>query len=323
MGEGWSVRRALVLASVSLTFFLVLASGAHSLLGSEVLAAEGPWVASIVWLSGAEFAGVGMLLLFKRRGGSVGWLCLVFALLAGTWLLAPSDLELSGLILYPAAGLVLVFPTGRLPSKRWRWAVWALAAVAAIGGVGVIGTTLGRWTSTEWENSTFPLAFVIAAVVSLGIIRIINDYRRARGEIRRQLKWLALVLGAGSVLLLSYLIPIDWRLDLNNVAAAVMFIGGPAAIGLAVLRYRLYDIDRIISRTVSYSLLAGLLGLLFFGLVAALGSLIPAESPSYVTGGSGSFQPSTATTAHRGGPPLQPIPLRRRTSLGGVLIEPA
>jgi len=94
--------------------------------------------------------------------------------------------------------------------------------------------------------------------------------------------WLGVT--TGMVLLLVSVLPVDAFEGANNVAGIVMLVGGPIAIGLAVLRYRLYEIDRIISRTVSYAVVVGLLGLVFFGVVTLLTSLLPAESDLVVAG---------------------------------------
>ncbi|MEX1125066.1 MAG: hypothetical protein WEE53_05320, partial [Acidimicrobiia bacterium] len=119
---------------------------------------------------------------------------------------------------------------------------------------------------------------MLAAIVSL-----VMRWKGARGVERLQLRWLVpsfAVLGAG---LLAEFGGFQGSLA-GNVLLPAGAILVPVAIGFAILRYRLYEIDRIISRTVSYAVVVGLLGLVFFGVVTVLTSLLPAESDLAVAG---------------------------------------
>jgi hypothetical protein len=113
-----------------------------------------------------------------------------------------------------------------------------------------------------------PLALVLLAALSL-ILR----FRRSEGVERQQLKWFAYVVGlaAANLALPLYLIA-DWLGPVTAVVHWLLLMSIAGAIGLAILRYRLYDIDRIISRTLVYGLLTGLLGLVYVGLVLSLAS---------------------------------------------------
>src|SRR6266540_421020 len=146
-------------------------------------------------------------------------------------------------------------PTGSLPSPRWRW--WARGmAVAAV--VRLVSSVLG------------PLA-VRALAEWLPVAR----GRRARGLERQQLRWLAVggapvavaVLAIAALVLAGNEVSLGW---LVGVCLAVL----PLAIGAAILRYRLYDLDRIISRTLAYGLLTLLLGGAYAGVALGLGQLL-------------------------------------------------
>jgi hypothetical protein len=184
--------------------------------------------------------------------------------------------------------LVLVFPDGRLPSARWRWLVLAYAAVAAVWMTGAVVVTAralaehrtqvdsggnllvlsGSDSAAAWWNVAqelfFPLLVVswLASIASQAL-----SFRRSSGERRQQLKWLL----AGSLVTLAGLgLAVLVRGVPGSVALGVMVIGLlalPVSIGVAVLRYRLFDIDRIVSRTLAYAIVTGLLVGVYAGLV--------------------------------------------------------
>jgi len=133
---------------------------------------------------------------------------------------------------------------------------------------------------TVYQASTFVLlGLLVAAAWSLAV-----RLRRARGTERQQLKWFAYVGGLGVVALLAWgFVSPDWV-----IVTLVWFPALAAAIGIAVFRYRLYDIDRLINRTVVYGLLTALLGTVYAGVVLVLGDLfggISAKPPSWAVAG--------------------------------------
>jgi hypothetical protein len=161
-------------------------------------------------------------------------------------------------------------------------------------------------------------AAAVAAVVSL-----IVGFRRARAVERQQLKWLVYAAG---VLALASVIQDPWLGGWATAAVNLAQWAIPAAIGVAILRYRLYDIDPLIDRTLVYGLLTALLAAIYTGAVLVLGQLfggIGAKPPSWAVAG--------ATLAGRrrvpaspppppgsGRPAFQPTPLRRRSYRGGI-----
>jgi hypothetical protein len=207
------------------------------------------------------------------------------------------DLPLGGLALLAQPGwapgivllglLVLVFPDGRLPSSRWRWLVAAYAAVAALWMAGAVVITVGaladhhtqvdsggnllllggRDPAAGWWNVLqdlfFPLLIAcwLASIASQAL-----SFRRSSGERRQQLKWL--LAGSAATLvalgLAALLRGVPW---LSDVIGVIGFLALPVSIGVAVLRYRLFDIDRIVSRTLAYAIVTGLLIGVYAGLV--------------------------------------------------------
>ena len=186
--------------------------------------------------------------------------------------------------------VLLLTPTGRLPSPRWRW--WARVAAAA-AAVGVLaGVTGPRPLYPEHPTVGNPLAvpaldvlFLPCALVALvglvvGAGSLLGRFRRARGTERLQLRWLALAAAvSAAALLLALATPtLGGETTLFQAAFGVSVGVLPLATGAAILRYRLYDIDRIISRTLAYGLLTVLLGGGYAVVVLGLGQLLGRES---------------------------------------------
>jgi len=183
--------------------------------------------------------------------------------------------------------LFLVFPTGKLPSRRW-WPITLLFVAswlfAAVGGL-VMGD---RWVE-EHFGFVIPIAVWSLAVVALApLFRI----RRADPIERQQLRILAYVIGL-SVLLIGIGIPLDLagQQDALNILNLAIFtnvvVGIPAAITIAILRYRLYDIDVIVNRTLVYAGLTAILALSYLAIVVLLQGLLDpftAESDLAIAG---------------------------------------
>jgi hypothetical protein len=189
-------------------------------------------------------------------------------------------------ILLPTVGLV--FPDGQLPGSRWRV---PYAACVALLVVGVVLMTVAPWVPIEEQPVPNPFALdgvptaasevggALAAIAvftgfGLAVAGMIGRFRRGDALERAQLKWLlAALTAAGIVFPLSFATDIG-PADLIDVGSVIVGALIPLAIGIAILRYRLYAIDRLISRTVSWALVTGVLVLVFAGLVVGLQALL-------------------------------------------------
>jgi hypothetical protein len=182
--------------------------------------------------------------------------------------------------------LMLLFPTGRAPSPRWRFLVWTVLLFGALGliagpfvpggsGFAPIENPLGA------QGVAGRVAFVLAiggvivvlATVPFAALSLVFRFRRAGGIERQQIKWFAY---AAVLLVLIFLMeffyepPGAW----DAVVETLPLLGLCAAIGVAILRHRLYDIDRVINRTLVYGALTVSLALVYLGSVVALRGLM-------------------------------------------------
>ena len=181
---------------------------------------------------------------------------------------------------------LLLFPTGRLPSRRWRWVAWltvafvvvgvilsAFSAGALMGALGPIRNPLGIEGFTNVYTTLLytisPLLFGAAA------LSVFMRLRHAVRVERQQIKWLAYAAAAWALGIIFNVITlaIDTPLWFERAALAYFTVAGeavPIAIGIAILRYRLYDIDLLINRTLVYGSLTAILVALYFGGIVLL-----------------------------------------------------
>ena len=193
--------------------------------------------------------------------------------------------------------LPLLFPTGRLLSGRWRVVAW-LGAL----GVGLFGMALafvpGPIQQASFIDNPFgatgmdvdryssavlgPASITFAVPIVLALASLVLRFRDATGDARLQIKWFALATLIAGVAFGVYIATSFALLDpagakVLEVVVIVALLGVPAAAGMAILRYRLYDIDRLVSRTISYAVITALLVAVFLlvnlGLQAALSSI--------------------------------------------------
>ena len=259
-------------------------------------------------------AAVGLLITARRPGNVIGWIyalvALVFAtgLFAGSyasrplpgrvWLALLPDLSWTASSPLGATLLLLLYPTGRPPSPRWLLVAWA-AVVATVVAVTASALMPGPMTylrgvenplGLEWArwvlNLLIQVAFgVIAVALFAAAGSLLLRWRRARGVERQQLKWLAYA----AVMLVVVTIASSWLPDtLSIVMSTSMTLLFPVATGIAVVRYRLYDIDRLINRTLVYGLLTALLGAVYAGTVQVLGQVfggVGGNPPSWAVAG--------------------------------------
>ncbi|MEO7423130.1 MAG: hypothetical protein ABIU87_12130, partial [Ornithinibacter sp.] len=257
---------------------------------------------------------VGWLLVLRGAGGVIGWLLLGnWLVLIATGLASTyagyaygTGHELPGaraaaiwdthgwsLMFAPLVAIAFVVPDGRLPSRRWRPVAWAAAIFFALTLVG--GLTSHRMLDrpfdqvTPWgllpESVTGPMAGVGLAGMTvtflMAAVSVVLRYRRADGTVHRQLKWIALS---------GVLIPVaiiggtldptgDSSGPLTYVPFLLMLVAVPVSIGVAVLRYRLYDVDQVVATTTVYVVLSAVLAATFGGVSLLGGVLLGGGSP--------------------------------------------
>jgi hypothetical protein len=282
------------------------------------------------------YAGTGHLLMVRRPGNVIGLLLALVGLLLALEMLT-EQYPLYGLVTAPGslpaarlAGwfsvlaavlavflllfLVLLFPDGRLPSRRWRpvrtgfLVVMAASVVSQMqAGQYISGglTDILDDSKASYPNplGIFPrhgwfagfVAAVVIAAFAAAVCAVASVFARRRGaspELRKQLAWLGYV-GIVTVFWILVLAPgavlAPGRNDsLGTVLWVVMIltpvVGIPVACVVAVLKYRLYDIDRVISRTVSYAIVTGLLAGVYAGLVLLAGRVLPVHDSITVAG---------------------------------------
>ena len=277
---------------------------------------------------------LGVLIAARHRRNPIGWICAgiglsqgaaIFAAEYATYALVTKPATLPGGALASWATtwvnwpslvtrltlFLLLFPSGRLLSRRWRLVVWlAMGSIVAQ----VLGYAVWAWPlrgpqllDAGWVQLPLPVApiwswltlaggvlFAVSALPSVASVGI--RLRRATGVERQQVKWFAY---AGAITLVS----IFFGTRVIEVLATSLL---PIATGIAIFRYRLYDIDRIINRTLVYGLLTALLGTIYASLVLVLGQLfggIAAEPPSWAVAGAtlavaALFQPGRRRIQH-------------------------
>jgi hypothetical protein len=262
-------------------------------------------------LLAVAYSTVGALVASRRPGNPVGWvLCTIgltwgavhisseyatYALLAAprslpaaeaaawiySWLWVPG----LGVIVF----LALLFPSGRLPSPRWRPFAWLSVLLVAAGTIAAafspgpilsltIRNPLGIEGLPNIHQELQALMFILIFVASASLLVRMH---RARGVERQQIKWVAYAGAlAGGASLPTYTVlearGVGWLEVIGHLPALVGILGVPTAVGIAILRYRLYDIDLLINRTLVYGSLTGVLALVYLGSVVMLQALFRA-----------------------------------------------
>jgi hypothetical protein len=275
---------------------------------------------------GLPSAGIGVLVTRRQPGNPLGWLFLVSAVCqfigtdAGGYALLAYHLghhlplasvalalaQIWGLSLVVFAVSILLFPDGRLSSRFWRWVfrVYCVAfatllvatAVAVAGALAAHPVRVdesGGLTAVDhpvgWFNAVQGMILILIFGLSLSfIVRQALSWRRAGGERRQQLKWLA----SGAFVSVACLVVAGafgsssnsnsngpTLLGVLGVLAWMGVTALPVSIGVGILKYRLYEIDRIISRTLAYAIVTGLLVGLYAGLVLLATEVLKFSSP--------------------------------------------
>ncbi|HVC84852.1 MAG TPA: hypothetical protein VNC12_06335 [Solirubrobacteraceae bacterium] len=290
----------LALTSLFATFPLEIAL--HQFSSSSDLLQGATWV-----FFGLSFTAVGVVVARREPGNPLGWLLLAatlaiqlssdaaayarldYAFRHGALPLGRVAVLLSpawayGFVLVPL--IVVLFPDGRL-GPRWRWPLRAYAAVLAVFVAGTLSVAAAAFRlrvpvdsggnlvglnhpsgGTAWFGPVQDVGFISVALLAIAsVVYQVRSYRRASGERRQQLKWLS----SGAVTCAVFLLIIvawssapRWVGNLFPIALTTL----PLSMGVGILRYRLYEIDRLISRTLSYAILTALLVGTFIGLIA-------------------------------------------------------
>jgi hypothetical protein len=313
-------KRPLVARGAALLVLLVYVAGisANSWLERRLdLQSEHPAEDVVLFVGFSLFAAVGSLLVAKRPDNPIGWIISANALIVGIFPACesyaayvmstsghPDALAVVGvwanswywylLLALTFIYLPLLFPDGRLPSRRWL-------PVAVVPGIGVAGIAiLGALTETL-RGQTFdyridnPIGIegltyvedlqafaVLGGLLAFGAVGAVSSvvvrFRRSRGTERQQLKWF--LYAAAPIVAFPAIDSLP--VIVSGLLAGWVLVGLPVAIGIAVLRYRLYEIDIVINRTLVYGPLTAMLVLVYFGgvvgLQAALRTLTGQES---------------------------------------------
>jgi hypothetical protein len=255
-------------------------------------------------LIAAPFAIVGVLVASRRPRNPIGWLFLAFAVVAAFAVSAdryasyalvehPGSLPGGAWVAWTASGIwhpafgffvfsFLLFPDGRLPSARWRPVAWIAAANYLVGGVlGLLwGPLFGEFFPYAEPPFRLPDYFVVEvaftvfifvnfALLALSAVSLVLRLRRATGVKRQQLKWFVYAVALFALVFPPSVIVLgDGRLIVFLLPLV------PASAGIAILRYRLFDIDILINRTLVYGTLTVLLATTYVGSVVGLQAVL-------------------------------------------------
>ena len=261
---------------------------------------------------------VGYVLAARRPGNKIGWMCLGAGLVLGAgffcyWygqsglLAAPGSLPAARAAAWfsnwawqtiPAAALafiLLLFPTGRLYSRRWRPAMWFVAAVFTLDLAAQVVRACRVWADPfaapgagwyPWARTA--ILILVPAALLAGGAAVAVRFARSSGEERLQLKWFAMagLLVVATIIPLALAPQIGLSPSAESAAVPVLkvvfclaLVGLYAAIAVAILKYRLYDIDRVISRTLAYAIVTGVLAGLYAGLVLLATGVFRVHAP--------------------------------------------
>ncbi|MGB6457297.1 MAG: sensor histidine kinase [Streptosporangiaceae bacterium] len=259
------------------------------------------------WLMPATFAAMGSVIVWRQPRNTVGWIVLLsgpfaaFGLASDGWAVRSfsragrplpfgataawfANLILSSHLIFLVIGLLfLLFPDGRLPSRRWRWLLWfgafvygVLAVTAALWSVDVTGLFPRRTLSSLLPGQSVaaaaakPFLAIQLVVVAACVAALIMRFRRAQGDERQQLKWFACtVTGVFAAVVLSIVVIFG-----NGRYSLALMSLIPVAIAVAVLKYHLYDLDLVISKAIVFATLAAFVTVIYAGTVAGVGTLV-------------------------------------------------
>ncbi|HET7385736.1 MAG TPA: hypothetical protein VFJ19_03635 [Nocardioidaceae bacterium] len=288
---------------------LTTLAAALALIGSLIAAGhDGPNQWALILLATVVFGAVGATVVVRGDGNAVGWWMLGMGVVLGPFQLlvdayadysyrvhplpaasfvAWSDVLPSGSLVGLLSMILLLYPTGHLPSRRWRWLVVAIGVDVATS-VLVAALRPGQLDGPPYAN---PLGVHVPGLTVLGGVAdvaqiggllvsagsVVLRWRLANGVQRQQLKCLAAAALLWPVVVIP-LLTLPTRVS-DSWVGGVLFIlpivATAVAVGVAITRYRLYDVDRVVSRTVSYAVVTGLLVGVYVGVVALTTRVLP------------------------------------------------
>jgi hypothetical protein len=267
---------------------------------------NGFWSFAALTFTGLAFASVGALVASRRPGNAIGWLFCGTGILSGAELLG-SQYAIYGLLTEPgsvprpelgawvyewtgfvaacvtATFVVMLFPDGKLLSRAWRPLPW-LSSIGTALGASCLALWPGPLLLSGFVKNPLGIAGAEEAVSTLGVLGIglvlsgivlsmaslALRYRRSGLSERQQIKWIAYAAGVHAVAFAVF------TMLLNTGPAFVVLVasGIPITTGIAILRHRLYDIDLLIRRTVTYAATSAAIGVTFVAGIIALQSLL-------------------------------------------------
>ena len=321
----WSLAGLSMLMFVASVALFVLARAPHD---PSRLVASRTVIDLLTSVPFLAFPVVGALIASRRPYNPIGWICLAVGLLwmllglfdyYGVYGLARPGLVPFPVVIYalgqwlwvPTVGLlviylVLLFPDGRLPSRRWRPLAWFSGAVILLESItqGLLPgpmPDLGRVRNPFGLEGVLWLADTTNAILALFLLCILGSalslilrYRRSRGEVRQQIKWIAFAASLVGLMFVGVMVTYltlfvfapetlenttessPFWLDFVFYVMLLCFSAVPIAVGFAVLKYRLYNIDLLINRTLVYGALSATLALIYFGGVATTQAILRA-----------------------------------------------
>ena len=292
-------------------FGLLAVAGLYLLARADIDFAENTVFVAIF----LAMAGVGALVGSRQPGNPIGWLLLASCCVIASAFVAAAYSTYGyrfdeGLPLLPWAAwistwpwplgigliltfLILLFPDGGLPSRRWKPVAWASGI--AIGVVCVsVALMPGRLEDTPAVNplgipgthqlfdATAGIAFLaLAALAVASVISLLVRFRHSAGEQRKQIAWF---LFAAALLVVDILVDtvmeafgVTYNAWFVTVLDVVAFVSIPAAVGIAILKYRLYEIDTVIRKSVVVGVLAAFITLVYLGIVVGIGALVGSQ----------------------------------------------
>jgi hypothetical protein len=301
---------------------IMLAASDYSMLSTEVLVSASFPLVPIGALIGAA---VGALIVSRYPRNAVGWLFCIgqlgsaISLAAGAF----SLLVAQGVVDAPTAGRAAVYadsyfnavftaavlavifiiaPDGRLLSRRWRLALPVPILAWGLHATVVLAASLGFFDGANPDQAQTAFALELAGIIlllvalALGSIALWLRLRRSAGERRRQLRWIvasAAFLTANFTVVAVANVSLGEELWPLQVLLHVAYIGVTVSVGVAILRYRLYDIDVILSRAIVLGVLAVFVTVGYIGVVVAIGAVLAAVGAP----GSSLYWPSLVATA--------------------------